>query len=60
MEREKVVYVAPAPLYPLRVLPTEEAKPDLSIHCPLCLEEMIPVHAHYQCERCHYRDSCCG
>lgn len=27
--------------------------------CPLCGGKMIPEHAHYRCEVCGFRDSCC-
>jgi hypothetical protein len=39
--------------------------PDLSTVCTPCHEgrgkvvKMIPVHAHYQCPECGWRDSCC-
>jgi hypothetical protein len=34
-------------------------KVDFSTSCPYCQVEMQPVHAHYQCTRCGWRDSCC-
>jgi hypothetical protein len=39
--------------------------PDLSTVCTPCHQgkdrrvQMIPVHAHYQCPECGWRDSCC-
>jgi exosome complex RNA-binding protein Csl4 len=27
--------------------------------CPHCEGEMRPEHAHYRCENCGWRDSCC-
>jgi len=32
---------------------------DLSTTCPNCDLPMRPEHAHYRCDRCGYRDSCC-
>jgi hypothetical protein len=32
---------------------------DFSTLCPHCSIAMQPVHAHYQCARCGWRDSCC-
>ena len=32
---------------------------DLSTTCPQCDSQMRPEHAHYRCEKCGYRDSCC-
>jgi hypothetical protein len=34
-------------------------KVDFSTMCPTCQVEMQPVHSHYQCTRCGWRDSCC-
>jgi transposase len=39
--------------------PPKRCKPDFSTTCPQCLVPMIPVHTHYQCTRCGWRDSCC-
>jgi hypothetical protein len=39
--------------------------PDLSTICTPCHEgkgkqvKMMPVHSHYQCPECGWRDSCC-
>jgi hypothetical protein len=32
---------------------------DLSTVCWNCGGEMRPEHAHYRCEACGWRDSCC-
>ena len=32
---------------------------DLSEQCMWCGEKMRPEHAHYRCESCGSRDSCC-
>ncbi|MGH2694676.1 MAG: hypothetical protein ACRDJJ_07625 [Actinomycetota bacterium] len=32
---------------------------DLSTTCAQCGAQMYPVHSHYQCPDCGYRDSCC-
>lgn len=32
---------------------------DLSTTCWNCGNQMIPVHGHYACEKCGWRDSCC-
>lgn len=37
----------------------EACKVDFSTMCPTCQVEMQPVHSHYQCTRCGWRDSCC-
>jgi hypothetical protein len=37
----------------------EACKVDFSTMCPTCQVEMQPVHSHYQCMRCGWRDSCC-
>jgi hypothetical protein len=34
-------------------------KIDFSTICPHCQVQMIPVHSHYQCTKCGWRDSCC-
>lgn len=37
----------------------ERPLPDLTTTCPVCAVAMLPVHSHYQCPRCGWRDSCC-
>jgi len=32
---------------------------DFSVTCPHCQVTMQPIHSHYQCTRCGWRDSCC-
>ncbi len=32
---------------------------DLAVMCPTCSTLMQPEHAHYRCQTCGYRDSCC-
>jgi hypothetical protein len=32
---------------------------DFSVICPHCQVQMTPVHSHYQCMKCGWRDSCC-
>lgn len=32
---------------------------DCSTVCPACGAVMRPEHAHYRCDKCFYRDSCC-
>jgi len=32
---------------------------DLAVTCPTCSTLMQPEHAHYRCQTCGYRDSCC-
>jgi len=32
---------------------------ELTITCPTCGTLMAPERAHYRCDRCGYRDSCC-
>lgn len=32
---------------------------DLASTCPTCGTLMQPEHAHYRCQTCGYRDSCC-
>ena len=39
--------------------PDPSPQADLSITCPTCSIEMQPEHAHYRCQKCGYRDSCC-
>jgi len=61
---EAVATVAPTAVSkPPAVVVSEPEKPaeqcDLSTTCPSCGAEMIPEHAHYRCNSCGYRDSCC-
>lgn len=41
------------------VVPPPAKACDLTITCPTCMIEMQPEHAHYRCQQCGYRDSCC-
>jgi len=49
----------PAPPPPTGVAARERCKVDFSTMCPHCQIAMQPVHSHYQCTRCGWRDSCC-
>jgi hypothetical protein len=42
-----------------RLMSAGEAAAYLANRCPTCLVEMEWIHSHYQCPRCHWRDSCC-
>src|SRR5262245_3173759 len=50
---------APIPTHvtPTSTCPTRTT--DLTIRCPYDDSEMLPIHSHYQCPRCGWRDSCC-
>jgi hypothetical protein len=58
-----VKFAAPARVPPRWNMAEKEkpkrCKSDFSTICPHCLVQMIPVHSHYQCTRCGWRDSCC-
>lgn len=41
------------------VAQTPRGSCDLAMMCPTCSTLMQPEHAHYRCQTCGYRDSCC-
>jgi len=52
---EPVRPASPKPAAPRK----QTCRVDFSVTCPHCQVQMTPVHSHYQCMKCGWRDSCC-